>query len=132
MTEFPITLRIARVRDQARLTRSFDLFPVDGPQRVNFIPGQVAILGVTGEDPAYFAFASAPEDRELEVLVEGPSPKNPQMLQGFSREFKMVHFKGIADKDFVPGAKYYIEFFSLRAEGDAHGSAYRGWGLGSF
>ncbi len=32
--------------------------------------------------------------RELEVLVEGPSPKNSSLLQGFSREFKMVHFPG--------------------------------------
>jgi tRNA-2-methylthio-N6-dimethylallyladenosine synthase len=32
--------------------------------------------------------------REFEVLVEGPSPKNPDLLQGFSREFKMVHFPG--------------------------------------
>lgn len=32
--------------------------------------------------------------RELQVLVEGPSPKNPNFLQGFSREFKMVHFAG--------------------------------------
>jgi tRNA-2-methylthio-N6-dimethylallyladenosine synthase len=32
--------------------------------------------------------------RVLEVLVEGPSPKNPAMLQGYSREFKMVHFPG--------------------------------------
>ncbi len=30
--------------------------------------------------------------KTLEVLVEGPSPKNPDMLQGYSREFKMVHF----------------------------------------
>lgn len=34
---------------------------------------------------------------ELEVLVEGTSPKNPEMLQGYSREFKMVHFRGGAD-----------------------------------
>jgi len=33
----------------------------------------------------------------LEVLVEGPSPKNPVLLQGFSREFKMVHFSGSPD-----------------------------------
>ncbi|MCW5944146.1 MAG: tRNA (N6-isopentenyl adenosine(37)-C2)-methylthiotransferase MiaB [Fimbriimonadaceae bacterium] len=31
---------------------------------------------------------------ELEVLVEGRSPKNPGMLQGYSREFKMMHFEG--------------------------------------
>lgn len=30
--------------------------------------------------------------KTLEVLVEGPSHKNADMLQGYSREFKMVHF----------------------------------------
>lgn len=30
----------------------------------------------------------------FEVLVEGPSPKNPDRLQGYSREFKMMHFDG--------------------------------------
>ena len=63
----PQTLVITGVRDQARITRSFDL-------RVNktieFTPGQVAILRVKDQDPAYFAFASAPEDRDLEVLVK--------------------------------------------------------------
>ncbi|MGV3617477.1 MAG: tRNA (N6-isopentenyl adenosine(37)-C2)-methylthiotransferase MiaB [Fimbriimonas sp.] len=34
--------------------------------------------------------------RELEVLIEGTSHKNPGMLQGYSREFKMVHFPGEA------------------------------------
>ncbi len=32
--------------------------------------------------------------QEMEVLVEGPSPKNAGMLQGYSREFRMVHFAG--------------------------------------
>ncbi len=32
--------------------------------------------------------------RTVEVLVEGRSPKNPEMWQGYSREFKMVHFAG--------------------------------------
>ena len=41
-----------------------------GTHGVEFIPGQVAVLRVTGEDPAYFAFASAPTDPELEVLVK--------------------------------------------------------------
>src|SRR5688572_6099025 len=38
--------------------------------RVSFIPGQVAVLSVPSEAPAYFAFASAPDDPELEVLVK--------------------------------------------------------------
>jgi NAD(P)H-flavin reductase len=37
---------------------------------VAFVPGQVAVLSVPGESPAYFAFASAPADAELEVLVK--------------------------------------------------------------
>jgi len=63
----PQTLVITGIRDQARATRSFDLH-ADGA--VNFTPGQVAVLRVEGEESAYFAFASAPEDRDLEVLVK--------------------------------------------------------------
>jgi sulfhydrogenase subunit gamma (sulfur reductase) len=73
MDNTEIKLVISKVRDQARLTRSFDLRPVETPadaSRIEFIPGQIAILGVPGEDPAYFAFASAPGDEELEVLVK--------------------------------------------------------------
>ena len=69
MLKTDLTLTITRVRDQARNTRSFDLRPSCG-RRVEFIPGQVAMLRVAGHDPAYFAFASAPEDRDLEVLVK--------------------------------------------------------------
>jgi sulfhydrogenase subunit gamma (sulfur reductase) len=61
------TLVISGIRDQARITRSFDLRP---ERAVDFTPGQVAILRVAGEEPAYFAFAGAPADRDLEVLVK--------------------------------------------------------------
>jgi NAD(P)H-flavin reductase len=46
--------------------------PVDAgsSHQVPFISGQVAILNVDEEEPAYFAFASAPEDPELEILVK--------------------------------------------------------------
>ena len=66
------SLIITRVRDQARGIRSFDLMPQGetGRHGVRFVPGQVAVLSVEGEAPAYFAFASAPEDPELEVLVK--------------------------------------------------------------
>jgi len=37
---------------------------------VTFVPGQVAVLRVANEEPSYFAFASAPEDNELEILVK--------------------------------------------------------------
>jgi sulfhydrogenase subunit gamma (sulfur reductase) len=66
------SLIITGVRDQARGTRSFDLMPEGKALNhgVTFVPGQVAVLEVEGEAPAYFAFASAPEDPELEVLVK--------------------------------------------------------------
>jgi len=73
MTDTELKLVISRVREQARLTRSFDLRLAEASGNAahpDFIPGQVAILGVAGEEPAYFAFASAPEDPELEVLVK--------------------------------------------------------------
>lgn len=65
-------LIIIRVRDQARGIRSFDLMPAGAKENhgIRFVPGQVAVLAVEGEAPAYFAFASAPEDPELEVLVK--------------------------------------------------------------
>jgi sulfhydrogenase subunit gamma (sulfur reductase) len=65
-------LIITGIREQARLTRSFDLRPIDPSESrcLDFTPGQVAIIRVAGEDPAYFAFASAPGDPELEVLVK--------------------------------------------------------------
>ncbi|HXQ69310.1 MAG TPA: hypothetical protein VN844_02435 [Pyrinomonadaceae bacterium] len=69
MLKTDILLTITRVRDQARVTRSFDLRVPDG-QRVEFVPGQVAMLRVADHDPAYFAFAGAPEDPDLEVLVK--------------------------------------------------------------
>jgi sulfhydrogenase subunit gamma (sulfur reductase) len=66
------SLIITKVREQARGVRSFDLLPENAAQvhGVEFMPGQVAVLAVPGEAPAYFAFASAPEDPELEVLVK--------------------------------------------------------------
>jgi sulfhydrogenase subunit gamma (sulfur reductase) len=66
----PQKLVITGIRDEARSTRSLDLRR-NGV--VDFTPGQVAILRVEGEEPAYFAFASAPEDRDLEVLVKKKS-----------------------------------------------------------
>lgn len=66
------SLKITAVREQGRDIRSFDLMPADAKEShsVHFIPGQVAVLQVANEEPAYFAFAGAPEDRELEILVK--------------------------------------------------------------
>ena len=67
-----VSLVITDVRDQGRDTRSFDLMPAFASiaHGVIFVPGQVGILRVNSEEPAYFAFAGAPEDRELEILVK--------------------------------------------------------------
>jgi NAD(P)H-flavin reductase len=63
------TLVITRVREQAQHIRSFDLATFDN-STAQFKPGQVAILRIQDEDPAYFAFASSPEDPELQILVK--------------------------------------------------------------
>ncbi|MEP6569756.1 MAG: hypothetical protein ABJC10_08285 [Acidobacteriota bacterium] len=66
------SLIITRIREQARNVRSFELLPegASGAHGIEFIPGQVAVLSVGSEAPAYFAFASAPGDEALEVLVK--------------------------------------------------------------
>lgn len=105
------SLIITDVRDQARATRSFDLMPesASGPHGVAFVPGQVAVLSVPNEAPAYFAFASAPEDNELEVLVKqkvGASNVIYDMAPGQRIELLEVVGNGFAldaqkDKDLV-------------------------------
>jgi sulfhydrogenase subunit gamma (sulfur reductase) len=95
------SLIITRVRDQARGVRSFDLMPAGEREKhgVKFIPGQVAVLEVAGEAPAYFAFASAPEDKELEVLVKqkmGASNLIFDMRPGEKLELKEVAGHGFA------------------------------------
>src|SRR3954468_22743487 len=68
----PHRLIITCVREQGRDIRSFDLRPESAGTHhgVAFIPGQVSVLRVDDQDPAYFAFASAPGDPELEILVK--------------------------------------------------------------
>ena len=61
-------LIITGVWEQARSTRSFVLRPLDRVP-VTFTAGQVAVLQVKDEQ-GYFAFASAPDDPELEILVK--------------------------------------------------------------
>jgi NAD(P)H-flavin reductase len=66
------SLIITAVDQQGPNIRSFQLMPTGAGEThdVNFISGQVAVLRVEGEDPAYFAFAGAPADRHLEILVK--------------------------------------------------------------
>jgi NAD(P)H-flavin reductase len=88
-------LVITRVHDQARAIRSFDLMPADatGSHGITFTPGQVAVLQVKDEAPSFFAFASAPEDSELQVLVkpkEGASSRIFKMQRGEQLELLEV------------------------------------------
>lgn len=104
MTESTLTLRIVRIRDQARLTRSFNLHPSGAPGTAplpEFIPGQVGILGVAGEEPAYFAFASAPDDPELEVLVKQKIGASKVLYD--MREGEEVKLLGIGGRGFDLG-----------------------------
>jgi NAD(P)H-flavin reductase len=66
------SLIVKRVRQEGREIRSFDMLP-EGAQHahgISFTPGQVALLQAGDERPGYFAFASAPEDAELEFLIK--------------------------------------------------------------
>ncbi|MEJ7618166.1 MAG: hypothetical protein WKF30_14655 [Pyrinomonadaceae bacterium] len=65
-------LIIRRIREQGRDVRSFDMMPEEAAGRhgLTFTPGQVAVLSVADLQGAYFAFASAPEDAELEFLIK--------------------------------------------------------------
>jgi NAD(P)H-flavin reductase len=66
-------LIIRHVRQQGREIRSFDFAPApaeNGARLPAFIPGQVAVLQFGEHKPAYFAFASAPEDDQLEFLIK--------------------------------------------------------------
>ncbi|OLE55546.1 MAG: hypothetical protein AUG51_02680 [Acidobacteria bacterium 13_1_20CM_3_53_8] len=94
-------LVITRVGQEGREIRSFDMMPagVMDAHGLQFKPGQVAVLKVSGEEPAYFAFASAPEDAELEFLVKrtvGASASLYEMREGDRVELLNVVGHGFA------------------------------------
>jgi sulfhydrogenase subunit gamma (sulfur reductase) len=94
-------LVIKRIHEEARGIRAFDVLPEnasDGHGLV-FAPGQVAKLRIDDEPATFFAFASAPEDDELEFLVkrtdDPASRKLYEMKQG-----ERVQLLGIAGHGF--------------------------------
>src|SRR5882724_9488766 len=99
------SLIITRVCDQARSIRSFDLRSDSSHEThgVSFIPGQVAMLRVAGEAPAYFAFASAPEDRELEVLVKQKVGASNVIYE--MREGETIQLVGVTGQGFPLAAQ---------------------------
>lgn len=98
------SLIIKRVHEEARDIRAFDMSvdgTSDGPP-VIFRPGQVALLRVHGEEPAYFAFASAPEDEELEFLIKravGASNVIYDMTEGDRVELVEIVGRGFSIED---------------------------------
>src|ERR1041385_9427794 len=89
-------LLITSVRDQARLTRSFILRP-QNHLPVTFAAGQVAVLQVKTEQ-GYFAFASAPDDPELEILVKQKVGASKLIFE--MKEGEKVELLGIAGHGF--------------------------------
>lgn len=68
MADEPINMKIEKIADETPQTR-FITLRLDG--HWDFVPGQVAILGVEGVGESYFAIASAPEDEGvLQFLVK--------------------------------------------------------------
>jgi NAD(P)H-flavin reductase len=64
----PQTMRITAVSDE---TAQAKLFTVEPYGDWDFVPGQVAVVGVEGVGESYFAIASAPEDKGvLQFLVK--------------------------------------------------------------
>ncbi|HTG94438.1 MAG TPA: hypothetical protein VL866_17720 [Pyrinomonadaceae bacterium] len=101
-TSYSKQLLITSVRPQARDIKSFDLSLAE-PGEISFLPGQVAILKVKNEAPAYFAFASAPEDRELEVLVKKKIGASNIIFD--MREGETIELTGIAGHGFALDAQ---------------------------
>ncbi|HEX8776371.1 MAG TPA: hypothetical protein VF735_22565 [Pyrinomonadaceae bacterium] len=96
-----LPLVIKRVRDEARDTRSFDMLPLDDAENhgLSFTPGQVAILRAGDADQSYFAFASAPEDTEVEFLIKrggGASGRIYEMREGSRVELVDIVGRGFA------------------------------------
>jgi NAD(P)H-flavin reductase len=94
------SLVIRRVSQQARDIRSFDMLAADEAHahRLAFIPGQVAVLRAR-EAESYFAFASAPEDEELEFLIKqgsGVSGAIYEMKEGDHVELVKIAGRGFA------------------------------------
>jgi len=96
-------LVITDVREEGREIRSFDMRPEaegEGAARVEFLPGQVAALRAAGTERSfYYAFASAPEDEELEFLVKRAGGDGGQTLYDL-RAGDSVELTGIVGHGF--------------------------------
>ena len=94
------TLVLRRARRQARNIRALDMAQGEGAGgRVSFAPGQVALLQPGELRPGYFAFASAPDDAELEFLVMRTSDPASQALYEL-RPGERVRLAGVVGRGF--------------------------------
>ena len=76
-------------------------------------------LQTLNEKVAYYANLNNQKykDKITEVLVDGPSKKNPDILSGYNREGKLVNFKGNAKEGDIVNVKITdILSFSLNGE----------------
>ncbi|HEX8476315.1 MAG TPA: hypothetical protein VF666_20105 [Pyrinomonadaceae bacterium] len=102
----PCSLIIKRIHKEARDIRAFDMMPeaADAQDthdaRLSFVPGQVAMLKVAGEDPSYFAFASAPDDEELEFLIKRNAVGSGRLIYDMN-EGERVELVGIVGHGFA-------------------------------
>ena len=95
------TLVVTRVRQQAAEIRSLDVrLAAAAAPRLAYLPGQVAALRVGADDrPSYFAFASAPDDDDIEFLVKrtgatGGSGRLYELAEGDRVELVAVAGRG--------------------------------------
>jgi NAD(P)H-flavin reductase len=98
------SLSITRVLTQGPNIRSFQLMPADSTadgcdgHGVSFISGQVALLRVGQEEPAYFAFAGSPADPCLEILVKRTIGASAALFD--MKEGEQVELLGVAGHGF--------------------------------
>lgn len=101
------SLIITHRSEQGRDTRSFRMVleGATGAHQMSFVPGQVAVLQVEDGRSAYFAFASAPEDQELEFLIKrtgsGAAETIFEMRPGEALMIKEIAGQGFAINEYA-------------------------------
>lgn len=99
----PRTLVIKRIHEEGRNIRAFDMITedaADGRHGLSFVPGQVAMLKAGDEDASYFAFASAPDDDELEFLIKRNAVASGRLIYDM-RAGDRVELSGIVGHGFA-------------------------------
>jgi NAD(P)H-flavin reductase len=93
--QFPIALKITRITKHTSSVWSFLMNPANDA-RPEYKAGQVAVLEL-GEHSSYIAFASAPEDPEMEFLVkrtEKPGVANSLFEEAMAHDIALKQIAG--------------------------------------